>query len=130
MDGAKTVVQRRSRPLFLWVGLLLLLTYVNFIVVGIVLRGRRAVGYVEIGLLAAFYLVLIFKPSDAKEVDRLIDVEAATATLGITFWTGIMWGSVADALHISTRPRPDLVAAFIFVVYLLSKALVALRYRA
>jgi hypothetical protein len=130
MDGKGTEVRKHASPLFIWVGLMIILTFVNFVVVGVWLNSHRGVGYVEIGLMAVLYVALIFTPSDAKELDRIIDIEAATATLGITFWLGFWWSPIADALHLSKTVTPDSVSVFVFVTYLLSKALVALRYRA
>ena len=129
MDGEKIDSGRRTTRLFVWVGLLITLSFVNFAVVGVLMNSHRGVGYVEIGLLALLYVALIFTPSDAKELERIIDIEAATATLGITFWVGFWWSVIADALHLSKTITPGGVSAFIFVTYLLSKALVALRYR-
>lgn len=123
------VKQRKPTKLFVWVGLFWSLTGINIGLTAVLTRNRHIGGYIEIALLAALFSILVFRPSDAQEFERRVDVEAATATLGFTFWTALTWDFVADSFHMSRHVSGEGVALFIFVTYIAAKVIVELRYR-
>ena len=120
--------QAPTKRLGLWIGLFLLLSVLNWLLLGLI-ADRRAIASAQVILLVALFGVLLFLPSDARERERLIDTEAATATLGITFWTAMMWGVIAEGFGISQSIEPVTGALFIFLAYIVAKALVELRHR-
>lgn len=120
-----------SRRLGTWIGLFLLLSVINLLLMGLLAgsRSERATAYVQVGLLVALFGVLVVLPTDARERARMIDLEASAATLGITFWTALMYGGIAHGLDLPETVNPFIAAGFMFVVYIVAKALVDVRHR-
>lgn len=119
----------RSKLLHLYMlGMILVPIPISLALLG---RGRSAytaMGALYAVMLVGLFVVLVLTPSTSKELDRVIDTEASTITLGMTFW-GCWFYPAFESAFGAPRFHPTLAAFFIVVIYVLSKLVLRLKYR-
>ena len=131
-DPAPSKARARLLPIYMMVMLFTptIFTYFTLWRSGPGVRGFpfEVLAWMYVVLLTGLFVVLLLTPSTSKELDKIVDTEASTVTLGMTlygswFYSAFQEGFGAPELH------PMMVVGFIIVVYVISKLVLRLKYR-
>ena len=88
----------------------------------------KLLGYVCAALLLGLFAVLLFTPSNSKELDRVLDTEASTVTLGMTMYMAWFY-PLFEEVFSAPKLNGLMVVGFIFFTYSFARQILRMKYR-